>query len=473
MEPTRVLAGRYALEEELGRSRTGMVWRSRDPVLRRSVAVKLVHPRLADDRGFALALRDQARCVAVLSVPEIARLLDTGEQDGVIYLVREYAPGESLRARLERRGPAPPEEIVRIGVAALDALARAHDQGVLHLSLDPDDVIVSERDGVHLIDFGIGAAIASSRAEDAAELLGREHLAPEQIIGAAQDVRTDIYAAASSLFELATGEPPRAHTSVRDVRPDIPKPLDRVLERALETDPDRRFPDARTFAEALERSVGGELGDATDTRRSHLGRPGGLLTWIGVPLIVVAIAAVAIALGLGVGELEVGGPLGIRAAPDAPTTVQAAPVPTRPTMVSVIDPFGDGDEHSSNAGLANDGDVQTAWRSEDYHDGELGKPGIGMLLDLGTSRQVVGLRLWTPHPGFGISVAVGDDPDTLIDDVGPELASTALTRVPLRGTGRYVLVWITSVVPVEDGNRAEVAEVRVLVRAVGREAVGA
>ena len=83
-----------------------MVWRSQDPLLQRSVAVKLIHPRLADDPGFAQALAEEARRVAVLSVPGIARLLDTGEQDGVTYLVREYAPGSCLRERLGRR-PAP------------------------------------------------------------------------------------------------------------------------------------------------------------------------------------------------------------------------------------------------------------------------------------------------------------------------------------------------------------------------------
>jgi eukaryotic-like serine/threonine-protein kinase len=105
MQPVAVLANRYALEEELGRSRTGLVCRSTDPLLRRAVAVKLVHPRLAEDPVFAEALRAQARRVAAVSVAGIARLLDTGEQDGVLYLVREYAPGESLRSRLDHESP--------------------------------------------------------------------------------------------------------------------------------------------------------------------------------------------------------------------------------------------------------------------------------------------------------------------------------------------------------------------------------
>ena len=471
-EPAPVLVGRYALEEKLGRSRTGMVWRSQDPLLRRSVAVKLIHPRLADDPGFAQAFRDEARNVAVLSAPGVARLLDTGEQDGVIYLVREYAAGSSLRVRLDKEGPASAAETVRIGAASLRALAEAHDRGVLHLALDADDVIVGDDGRVCLIDFGIGAAIAASRPRDAAELLGDENLAPEQIAGEGTDARTDLYAVASLLFGSLTGEAPRGRTSARGIRPDVPRALDRVLARALDPDPERRSPSARSFADALERSVDAELVDVPDT-----GRIADVFTWIGVPLIVVGIAVIAITLGLWLGELEVGGPLGIRAAPDEPASAEPSPIPVLPVTVDVLDPFGDGEELSSNAGLANDGDVQTAWRSENYFDGELGKPGMGLLLDLGERNEVLGLRLWTPHPGFRFGVAIGDDPDALVDEVGggvgDEVTSTSLSRVPLRGTGRYVLVWITSVVPVDDGIRAEVGEVRVLVQDADAETVGA
>ncbi len=338
---------------------------------------------------------------------------------------------------------------------------------MLHLALDLDDVIVGDDDRVCLIDFGIGAAVASSRPAEAATLLGDEYLAPEQAAGAEPDARTDVFAVASLLFELLTSEPPRGRTCARTVRPDVPRALDRVLARALDPDPERRFPDARAFADALARSVETEPVDASDEGRASL------LTWIGVPLVVAGIAIVTIALGLWMGTLEVGGPLGIRAAPDEPAAVDTPPELVRPVSVSAIDPFGDGDEHSSNAGLADDGDLQTAWRSENYYDGELGKAGFGLLLDLGERHEVLGLRLWTPHPGFRFRLAVGDDPDTLADEAGGEVTSTSLSRVSLRGAGRFVLVWITSVVPVDDGIRAEVAEVRVVVRNTDAETVGA
>jgi serine/threonine-protein kinase len=468
MEPALVLANRYALEEELGRSRTGLVCRSSDPLLRRDVAVKLVHPSLADDPGFVGALKAQARGVATLSAPGIARLLDTGEQDGVIYLVREFAPGESLRARLDRAGPVAIDEAVRIGASVLRALAEAHDRDVLHLALDPDDVIVNDDGTVNLIDFGIGAAIAASRPAETVSLLGDDRLAPEQISGDGCDARTDLYAVAILVFEILTGAPPAGRTSVRALRPDVPRPLDRVLARALEPEPEHRYADARSFADALERSVDAEQVGTFDGNRPNL------LTWIGVPLVVIGLAAALIAIGLWLGELEVGGPLGIRpAAPAATAAVELPPVAVRPLSVIAIDPFGDGEELSSNAGLAADGDPATAWRSENYFDGVLGKPGIGLVLDLGQSAQVGGLRLSTPHPGFTFGVAVGDDPSALVDRVGHTVTAGASTRVRLQGSGRYVLVWITSVVPVDDGNRAEVGEVRVVVPAADAERIGA
>jgi len=467
MQPVAVLADRYALEQELGRSRTGLVCRSTDPLLRRAVAVKLVHPRLADDPAFAEALRAQARRVAGVSVSGIARLLDTGEQDGVLYLVREYAPGESVRSRLEREGPTPPDETVRIGSTLLRILAEAHDRDVLHLALDPDDVIVGEDGSLHVIDLAIGAAIAASRPDEAASLLGDEYLAPEQIGATACDARTDVYAVAAVLFEMLTGEPPRGRTSVRAVREDVPRSVDRAIARGLDPVPERRYPDARGFADALERSVDATTVVVPEDERANV------YAWIAVPLIVVALAIALITLGLWFGELEVGGPLGIRPAAKPSSTVQIPPVAVRPLAVTAIDPFGDGSELSSNAGLAADGDLSTAWKSENYFDGELGKPGIGLVLDLGQSVEVDGLRLSTPYPGFTFGVAVGDDPSALAEHVGNTVTSTASTRVRLQGTGRYVLVWITSIVPVDDGTRAEVAEVRVVVPAADAERVGA
>ncbi|MGZ8612898.1 MAG: serine/threonine-protein kinase, partial [Actinomycetota bacterium] len=224
--PATVLANRYALREELGRSGTGMVWRADDILLDRVVTVKLIHPSLADDPAFAKHLAEEARRVASLAAPGIARLLDSGRQDGVPYLVREHVEGESARDRLDAGGPFAPREASRIATEVLEALGPAHGAGVLHLHLELDDVLLTPDDGVRVTDLGIGPAVsATGDPADAARLLGGDGLAPEQSAGGAVDRRTDVFAVGAVLFELLTGEPPRGRRSPRDVRPRVPRSL--------------------------------------------------------------------------------------------------------------------------------------------------------------------------------------------------------------------------------------------------------
>lgn len=451
-----MLAERYELEEELGRSGTGMVWRATDRLLERAVAVKLVRPELGDDPAFAEGLEEQVRRIASLSTPSVARLLDTGEQDGVVFLVREHVDGTSARALLAREGPRPLREATRIAIRVLEGLAAAHEAGVLHLDLEPDDVIVSSTGDVRVTDLGIGAAVHASRPhEDVPRLLG-EGLAPEQRAGEHVDERTDVFAAGALLFELLTGEAPGGRRSARALRPEVPKDLDRLVAAALAPAPEDRFADARRFAAALEPFA--RAGDAPAGRRP---RDGSLRTWLAAPLAIVAVAAALIAAGLWLGRLEVGGPLGIRPAdPETtpPEPVPSRPVEVRPVDVSSLDPFGDGHENDSNLGSSVDGDLDTAWRSENYFDGRLNKPGVGLVFDLGRTMEVTGFRLWTPHPGYAVQLAVGEDPVELADLVGDPIDTSEETIGALEGSGRYVLLWITSVVPTGDGNRAEVAE---------------
>jgi hypothetical protein len=461
-QPVTVIAGRYALEEQLGRSPTGMVWRAHDTLLGRTVIVRLVHPELADDPAFGAALTEASRRIAVLSIPGCARLLDSGQEDRVTFLVREYADGTGVRERVGADGP-PPVEQARRGIReVLEILAGIHDLGIEHLALDADDVIVG-RDGVaRLTDLGIGTAIADARPGDAADLLGAERLPPEQARGERPDARADLFAAGAVLFEWLTGERPAGRTSPRSIRSEVPRELDRAVARALEPEPSDRYADARSFADAL-----GPPADEVDASVPEARRRSGVFGWLGVPLVIAGAVAAAIAIGVLLRELDV---VGQPATPPEPTGgagATAAPTEVvRAASVAVIDPFGDGDELSSNAVLASDGNPETAWRSENYFDGVLGKPGVGLVLDLGRTREVLGFRLSTPHPGYAFHLAVGDDPDALIDAIGPSVTAAERTRVPLEGTGRYVLVWITTVVPTTDGNRAEVGEAEVVVAGV-------
>ncbi len=453
-----MLAERYALEEELGRSRTGMVWRARDTVLERTVAVKILRPTLAEDPAFAERLALAAAAASRVPAPGLVRLLDTGTERGISFLVREHVEGHSLRARL-RSGPLEPAEAVRVGREVLLALAAAHASGVLHLDVKPENVLLANDGHVRLADLGVGAAIRTARPTDATELLAPTPEPPE-LAGnpVASDARTDVYLAGAMLFETLTGRPPAGARSPRGLRSEIPPEIDVVVARALAPDPAERFADAGAFAEAL----GIPPEDVpSPSREGH-----GLRGWLLVPALVVLMAALAIGVGLWLGRLEIGGPLGVRAVEEEPTR----PSPAQPravvlpiASVSTFDPFGDGTENDSGAPAAADGDTSTAWRSEDYFDADLNKPGVGLLFDLGSSRTVTGFRLEVPHAGYTFGLAVGDDPGALVEAAaGAYTAAASMRETTDPATGRYVLLWITSVVDAGDGNRAEVAEFTVV-----------
>ena len=454
-----VVDGRYELEVELGRGRTGMVWRARDIVLGRSVALKIVHPSLADDPRFIAALADEVRRLASVDAPGLARLFDTGEED-VPYLVHRLVEGENLRAFVARQRRPAVDETTRIATGVLHALARAHEAGAFHLNLALEDVIVTPAGGTVVTDLALGPAVVASRAaEDAASMLGPD-VAPEIHAGNPPDARTDVWGVGALLFEALSGERPAGRRSVRALRDDVPRWLDRAISRALAPEPDERFADALAFADAL----------SMPEHDDDPGRRGVVRTWFAVPLLVGVVAVIVIAAGIWLGQLEVGGPLGIRSArePDRTTSPAApatAPQMMRPVAATVFDPLGDGSENSSTAPAAIDGDDATAWRSEAYRypDGGLGKDGVGLVFDLGEARDVRGFRLTTPHPGYAFQVAVGEDPDALLDALGPPLTAEASSRGELMARGRYVLVWVTSVVDAGDGDRAEIAEFRAVV----------
>jgi len=440
-----------------------MTWRAGDTVLERTVAVKIIRPRLADDPVFTSHLADAARTVATVSHPGLVHLLDSGSEDGVTYLIREDVEGESLRATLDREGPLPPERAAAIGIAILDALDATHRAGTLNLDLKPENVLLDADGKVRMTDLGIGLAVCASRPpEEAARLLAPAALPPEVLDGTEPAPGADVYAAGTVLFEMLAGETPQGRTSVRALRPKVPRALDTVVAHALASDPGERYPDAASMAVELRAfSHAREPVPIVEEpeRRSWL------RSWLVVPVLVALAAAAAIGVGLWLGRLELGGPLGIR--PRPPETSPATTPPSagaQPIVaVSTWDPFGDDSENDSGAPNAIDGDPATMWRSENYFDAQLNKPGVGLLFDLGDEHTVVGFRLVTAHPGYRFAVSVGDDPATLVGSVGSTLVAEVETRGTIPATrGRFVLLWITSVVNTGDGNRAEVAEFKVI-----------
>ncbi|MCX3285528.1 protein kinase [Streptomyces sp. NEAU-H22] len=257
----RVIAGRYQLEEKLGRGGMSVVWRATDRLLGRSVAVKELP---YDDTLSAAQARRQrdrtlreARAVAQLSHPHIIVVHDVVEDDERPYIVMELIEGGSLADRLAHRGPVDAAEAARIGIALLGALAAAHAGGVLHRDLKPDNVLLETgTDRVVLTDFGIAQVAGTPTLTENGAFVGSpEYTAPERMSGARTGPESDLWSLGALLCAALSGESPFHRDSlggilhavvVGDIQPPAQVgPLMPVVRGLLERDPDRRLDAAR------------------------------------------------------------------------------------------------------------------------------------------------------------------------------------------------------------------------------------
>jgi eukaryotic-like serine/threonine-protein kinase len=204
----RRIGSRYRMGAPLAAGGMGEVWVARDLLLDRPVAVKVLGGALAGDGRAAERLRREARAVARLDHPNIARVLDLGEHDGRPYLVMELLEGESLAGRIDRAGPMAPGEAARVVAAVADALQAAHRAGVVHRDVKPGNVFLTAEGEVKVLDFGIASA-AGEADLTTGDLLGTAaYLAPERALGRPATPAADIYSLGVVLYELLAGRRP-------------------------------------------------------------------------------------------------------------------------------------------------------------------------------------------------------------------------------------------------------------------------
>jgi Tol biopolymer transport system component/tRNA A-37 threonylcarbamoyl transferase component Bud32 len=277
--PTVALAKHYRVERELGAGGMATVYLAEDLKHHRKVAVKVLRRDLAESLGAERFLRE-IRIAAQLQHPHIVGLLDSGEVDGSLYYVMPYVEGETLRARLEREKRLSPSDTARVLAEVADALAYAHERGIVHRDIKPENVMFSGRHAV-VADFGIARALAAGTAEHGAAggerrtthgvALGTPaYMSPEQAAAdPGVDHRADIYALGVIGYELLAGEPPfrgpsqqvlMAHvtqtpTPLAERRPDVNAPLRDTIMRCLAKRPDERWPTAEALGAALESTI--------------------------------------------------------------------------------------------------------------------------------------------------------------------------------------------------------------------------
>ncbi|MBG0561862.1 serine/threonine-protein kinase [Actinoplanes aureus] len=271
MEEERKLGGRYRLENELGRGGMAVVWRARDEVLDRPVAVKVLAGRYVGEDRFRERILHEARAAATLSHPNIAQIYDFGESEEngrrFPYVVMELINGPTLQERI-KRGRIPPRTIFRICGEVATALAVAHEEGLVHRDIKLANIMVTVG-GAKVVDFGIAAVAGPASPEDA--LLGTPaYLAPERLTGGAIEPASDVYALGVLLYRLLAGTAPwsvetttqmlSAHVYLQPEPlpplPGVPDEISRLVERCLAKDPADR-PDAAEVADTL-----GDAGEA-------------------------------------------------------------------------------------------------------------------------------------------------------------------------------------------------------------------
>jgi serine/threonine-protein kinase len=448
-----ILANRYLPQAFLDDSPVGAAWLSTDTVLNRTVTVTLVDADLAADERARQALFANARALAAAPASHLVRILDAGMDGDHPFLVTERVADDNLADVLERDGPLPAGRAADVVADVLEGMAEAHAVGVLHLDPSPVNVVFDDEGRTRLRNAGVAPALAAGSRDDASATSGP----PE---GPVADARGDVWCAGALLLTALTTRAP-TDPAREAKRAHAPRSIRAVLARALADDPDQRFTDAPSMASALRAASAGAMPRSDAGRgRAHVFR-----TWIAVPLLVVLVVTGVVASGLWLGRLEIGGPVGIRLHEAEPSRDASAAAPLGVAGVTILDPYGDGHENDDALAYAADGDPATVWRSENYFDGSLNKAGLGLVLDLGAEATVTGFRLQTPTPGFTFSVLIGDDPSALIGDTGGATSYVApqAERALGQTAGRYVVIWITSVVETDDGaNRAEISDVRIL-----------
>jgi eukaryotic-like serine/threonine-protein kinase len=469
-----VISGRYELEELVGTGGMSAVFRAHDRMLDRHVAVKVLHPHHLDDDEYVERFKREARAVAQLSHPNIVTVIDRGDADGNQYIVFENVAGETLKDLVRRTGPLPVRRAAELGAAIADGLAFAHENGLVHRDVKPQNVLLTDAGEPKLTDFGIARSLdVDGSVTQTGTVLGTSnYLSPEQANGEPVTAASDVYSLGIVVYELLTGDVPfpgdnavavalkHVHDeppSLLEQRPDVPLRLVAAVERALEKDPARRFPSMEAFARELRSSVGDEV--PFDAERTFV-QPGSVLRqsgrhrvragWSPRPFLFAGLALLAAAAVLA-GIYALGGSRtprrtgGVRGAAATPVTLHG---------VGNYDPSGGhADTHADTAADATDGDASTYWETQIYASPEFGglKQGLGLVLDAGHAVKLKTITVDSTTPGFTAQILASHSPDSPVETVGSQ------TTFTLEGkTSQTYVLWITRLPP---GGTAHVTEV--------------
>ncbi|MDR9396344.1 Stk1 family PASTA domain-containing Ser/Thr kinase [Pontimonas sp.] len=259
---------RYLIEDRVARGGMASVYRGLDYRLERPVAVKVMHPHLAEDAQFTARFIQEARQAARLSHPNIVNVFDQGQDGDLTFIVMEYLPGITLRELLNDFGVLTWEQTLDVVKAILQGLDLAHQAGIVHRDLKPENILMADDGRIKIADFGLARA-ASHNTQTGQALLGTvAYLSPELVTGSSADVRSDLYALGIMMFEMLTGKQPftgdqavtiayqHANASVplpSHINPDVPDELDEIIRWSTLREPEDRPAHARALLDQIIR----------------------------------------------------------------------------------------------------------------------------------------------------------------------------------------------------------------------------
>jgi serine/threonine-protein kinase len=456
------IAKRYELQELAGHGGMSSVYRAYDALLERNVALKILHEHFSEDEEFVERFKREARSVAQLQHPNIVTVIDRGEENGRQYIVFEYVDGENLKELVVRKGRLDMREALEIAIKIARGLAFAHDHGLVHRDVKPQNVLLNGDDHAKVTDFGIARSIdVEHGVTQTGTVLGSSnYIAPEQASGQPVSAQTDVYSLGVVLYELLTGDVPFPGESfvavalkhiheqppnVLHVRRDVPLRVAAAIDRALAKDPGRRYPTMDDFAAELEACLAELDHGPEDDEATMVVPPQGVARrrrrrsrW---PVGIAALALLAGAVAVGV--LTLGGGSG--------KTSAGRGTPIAFSGLTSYDPYSaDMTEHAKEAPMATDHNRSTYWTTEQYT--SFTKPGVGVVLDAHRLVQLKSVTVVTDTLGFTAEIqatnVVGGTPQT----VSAARVVNGTTNFPIRSGApfRYYVVWVTKLPPTSD-----------------------
>ena len=268
MEEPQLLNKRYELLETLGKGGMAIVYRARDLMLERQVAIKVLREETSRDPAFQIRFRQEAKAAANLSHPNIVTVHDFGLDNGRLFLVMEYIPGTDLKALINQHGQFIPEEAVPLLIQACAGIGYAHRAGLVHCDVKPQNMLVTPDMRLKVTDFGIARALATIQPDEQSDVVwgSPQYYAPEQASGSAPSPASDVYSLGVILYEMLTGNLPFRASSVSELArqhieddptppsemiPDISPALEQILVKVLSKEPSQRYRTADQLGRVL------------------------------------------------------------------------------------------------------------------------------------------------------------------------------------------------------------------------------